>query len=76
VENKRYIQDITDERTRKLIGIFACIKCGVIAESKTSTHPNGTSTTMLLNNWIRIGDKRICPLCVRKEKIKKILSGK
>jgi len=74
--NKRYIQDITDERTRKLIGTFACIKCGIIAESKTVTRPGGTTTTVELTNWIRIGDKRICPVCIRIRKIKKIMNGR
>jgi len=76
MKNRRYIQDITDERRKKLIGTFACIKCGIIAEDKIEIIPGGTRTTVQLKNWIRIGDKRICPVCARVIKIKKILNGK
>jgi len=72
---KRYIQNIKGSAFKDTFNDYCCKGCGIIPIYKLIKSPNGgISVTMQFPGWIKIDDKRYCPLCSRNIKIKKILN--
>lgn len=76
MENKRYIQDFKHENKNiyDLMKGIACVDCGLIPNSDTKLIGPHSTTSLNVNGW-QTWKEIVCPLCLRKRKIKKILNG-
>ena len=75
MDNSKYIH-MKDEGFKKLFGIMCCIDCGIIPDYTIKQTYGGTSNTINYTGWlIKDNKEKVCPLCYRNRKIKKLING-
>ncbi len=76
MEDKLYIDDIEDSNPiKEIIQHYVCISCGLTPKFKVGQPgPNGFNIDFKMQGWKIENNKSICPLCLRGNKIKEVLS--
>jgi len=74
--DKIYIHHLNDGSYKTILKNQICKGCGKEPHYEMVMYSNGISKpNLMMKGWESINDLTYCPLCVRREKIKKIING-
>lgn len=70
-----YIQDLEgDHPAYNLMKGISCVDCGLVPQADTGLRNPHSTTQLIVDGW-QTWKEIICPICLRKRKIKKIING-
>jgi len=72
--NKIYLQNFNDGVYKRILEKYICNGCG-IPPHYVITATQGSKVDIAFDGWGNIDGVIYCPMCMRREKIKKILNG-